>query len=410
VVRAQGGDLDAFSALTAGTTNRLFAAARLILRDDEHAADAVQDALLQAWLDVRGLRDPDRFDAWLHRLLVYGPTGGHLYDPDSGTWSATATMITPRHYHTATSLPDGRVLVAGGSCHQLACGYAPAGDPELYDPDTGSWTAIPNSTLKPNPRFAWWASLLRDGTVLVIGESPNLYDPTSGTWTTLAGWPEPGYPKALLPDDTVLLAVEGPSCTAAALYDPRSESWTSASSRLRCESAVGQPPLYTLLRDGTVLAAGGSQCDDDGACVSLGSAELYVPAGVSLPPFHFPSPTPIEFPSPTPRPTPLAPAAGPVPPNARSWTVRVDNQSSEPAALFVAEEGSDGLRLVGSATPNLIPAGTTVEVTFLFPADGGWIYVNPRPGEGGALVNAADIGIPGKIWIRPEGDAGWLSP
>jgi RNA polymerase sigma-70 factor (ECF subfamily) len=70
VVRAQGGDLDAFSALTAGRTNRLFAAARLILRDDELAADAVQDSLLRAWLDLRGLRDPDRFDAWVHRLIV----------------------------------------------------------------------------------------------------------------------------------------------------------------------------------------------------------------------------------------------------------------------------------------------------------------------------------------------------
>ena len=70
VVRAQRGDLDAFSALTAGTTDRLFGAARLILRDDEHAADAVQDALLQAWLDLRGLRDPDRFDAWLNKLTV----------------------------------------------------------------------------------------------------------------------------------------------------------------------------------------------------------------------------------------------------------------------------------------------------------------------------------------------------
>jgi RNA polymerase sigma-70 factor, ECF subfamily len=70
VVRAQGGDLDAFSTLTAGRANRLYAAARLILRDDERAADAVQDALLRAWMDLRGLRDPDRFDAWLHRLLV----------------------------------------------------------------------------------------------------------------------------------------------------------------------------------------------------------------------------------------------------------------------------------------------------------------------------------------------------
>jgi RNA polymerase sigma-70 factor (ECF subfamily) len=70
VVRAQGGDVDAFSALTAGVTSRLYAAARLILRHDELAADAVQDALLLAWRDLRGLRDPDRFDAWLHRLLV----------------------------------------------------------------------------------------------------------------------------------------------------------------------------------------------------------------------------------------------------------------------------------------------------------------------------------------------------
>ena len=70
VGRAQQGDLDAFSALTAGRTQRLYAAARLILRDDERAADAVQDALLRAWIDIRGLRDPERFDAWLHRLLV----------------------------------------------------------------------------------------------------------------------------------------------------------------------------------------------------------------------------------------------------------------------------------------------------------------------------------------------------
>ena len=80
VVRAQGGDIDAFSALTAGRTTRLYATARLILRDDERAADAVQDALLRAWLDVRGLRDPDRFDAWLYRLLLracYGAARRH---------------------------------------------------------------------------------------------------------------------------------------------------------------------------------------------------------------------------------------------------------------------------------------------------------------------------------------------
>ena len=70
VVRAKDGDLDAFSTLTASRTNRLYGAARLILRDDGLAEDVVQDALLRAWQDLRGLRDPERFDAWLQRVLV----------------------------------------------------------------------------------------------------------------------------------------------------------------------------------------------------------------------------------------------------------------------------------------------------------------------------------------------------
>ncbi len=70
VIRAQAGDVEAYSALTARATDRLFAAARLILGDNDRAADAVQDTLLQAWLDLRALRDPERFDAWIHRVLV----------------------------------------------------------------------------------------------------------------------------------------------------------------------------------------------------------------------------------------------------------------------------------------------------------------------------------------------------
>ena len=70
VIRARDGDVDAFASLTADHAGRLLAVARLILRDEERAADAVQDALLRAWLDLRGLRDPERFEAWLHRILV----------------------------------------------------------------------------------------------------------------------------------------------------------------------------------------------------------------------------------------------------------------------------------------------------------------------------------------------------
>jgi RNA polymerase sigma-70 factor, ECF subfamily len=71
VLRARAGDPAAFDALAAGAIARLDGAARLILRDPDRARDAVQDAFARAWRDLPGLRDPQRFDAWLHRLLVH---------------------------------------------------------------------------------------------------------------------------------------------------------------------------------------------------------------------------------------------------------------------------------------------------------------------------------------------------
>ena len=70
VVRASAGDHAAFSQLAAAEIGGLYRIAHLILRDGDLANDAVQNALLAAWRDIRGLRDPDRFDAWLHRLTV----------------------------------------------------------------------------------------------------------------------------------------------------------------------------------------------------------------------------------------------------------------------------------------------------------------------------------------------------
>jgi RNA polymerase sigma-70 factor (ECF subfamily) len=70
VERAGRGDHDAFTVLATAVAGRLDAAARLILRDPELARDAVQNTLIRAWRDLPGLRDPDRFDAWLHRLLI----------------------------------------------------------------------------------------------------------------------------------------------------------------------------------------------------------------------------------------------------------------------------------------------------------------------------------------------------
>lgn len=70
VERAREGDHCAFTTLAGGAISRLDAAARLTLRDSELASDAVQDALVRAWRDLPGLRDPERFDAWLYRLTI----------------------------------------------------------------------------------------------------------------------------------------------------------------------------------------------------------------------------------------------------------------------------------------------------------------------------------------------------
>jgi len=70
VEQARKGDTVAFAALLDAALARLDGAARLIVRDPELAHDAVQDACIRAWRDLPGLRDPDRFDGWLHRLTV----------------------------------------------------------------------------------------------------------------------------------------------------------------------------------------------------------------------------------------------------------------------------------------------------------------------------------------------------
>jgi RNA polymerase sigma-70 factor, ECF subfamily len=70
VVRARGGDRDAFSELATRSIGRLTALARMILRDEYAAQDAVQETFIEAWRSLPGLREPDRFDAWTRRLLV----------------------------------------------------------------------------------------------------------------------------------------------------------------------------------------------------------------------------------------------------------------------------------------------------------------------------------------------------
>lgn len=71
IEQAQDGDREAFGRLAAGEVQRLLAIARLILRDPELAEDAVQETLLRCWRQLPNLRDVDRFDGWLYRILVH---------------------------------------------------------------------------------------------------------------------------------------------------------------------------------------------------------------------------------------------------------------------------------------------------------------------------------------------------
>ncbi len=72
--RAKAGDRGAFDMLAAAVVDRLYAIARLILRDGDMAEDAVQETLVRCWRDLPSLREPDRFDAWLRRLLMHAIT------------------------------------------------------------------------------------------------------------------------------------------------------------------------------------------------------------------------------------------------------------------------------------------------------------------------------------------------
>ncbi|HJU10495.1 MAG TPA: kelch repeat-containing protein, partial [Candidatus Binataceae bacterium] len=187
-----------------------------------------------------------------------------LYDPVSATWMATGSLGHRRSEHTATLLPNGKVLVAGG----FDSGF-PTMSAELYDPATGTWTATGSLTAA---RADHTATLLPNGKVLVAGgygllSSAELYDPASGTWTATGSLATARADQTarLLPNGKVLAA--GGHTMSAELYDPASGTWASTASL-----ATGRLlHTATLLPNGKVLVAGG----EDTSLHILASAELY---------------------------------------------------------------------------------------------------------------------------------------
>lgn len=184
-----------------------------------------------------------------------------------GVFTPTGSMTTPRYYHTATPLADGRVLVAGGD---NGTGLF-AASAEVYDPLAGAFTAVGDMT---TPRAYHAAARLVDGKVLIAGgdtvsgASAEVYDPVTGMFTPVGDMTIPRglHTATPLPDGKVLIA--GGDQTAE-VYDPVTHTFAPVGDMTTARSLHTATPLV----NGMVLAAGGSGEEDD-----LASAEIYDPA------------------------------------------------------------------------------------------------------------------------------------
>src|ERR1700682_2027099 len=130
------------------------------------------------------------------KILIAGGDNGttpiaeaELYDPTTGRWMPTASMSTLRSYAAVTTLNDGRVLVVGGY-NNRTCGPCGQNSAELYNPSTASWTLAGTMSVA---RASATATTLNDGRVLVAGgwnggpadlASAEIYDPSNGIWNT----------------------------------------------------------------------------------------------------------------------------------------------------------------------------------------------------------------------------------
>src|SRR5829696_4977366 len=195
-----------------------------------------------------------------------------VYSPATNAWTAVDAMGTARWRAAAAPLPDGRVLVAGGSNNGLLASA------EAYNPATDTWAPIASMGIA---RQGHAAALLPHGRVLVVGgsagASAEAYNPATNAWSpvTPMGTARFAPAAAPLPDGRVLVAggIDGVSVLPTAeVYDPATNTWTAVGAMDAARYAAAAAPLP----DGRVLVAGGYYFD--GTEDYLGSAETFDPA------------------------------------------------------------------------------------------------------------------------------------
>ncbi len=200
------------------------------------------------------------------RILVVGGQGNspirpviasaELYDPNTNTFSFTGSMGIARRLHTATLLPDGQVLVAGGR----DASNATLASAEIYNPVLGTFS--PAGAMQ-QARDQHHAVLLADGLVLIMGGTNNsaeVYNPVTGTFSPLTSILSSNHwlgASVRLNDGRVLIAGGGGGDFAAVdLYDPATQTFSTKT------MLIGRVGLTaTLLNDGRVIFAGGEGKD-----------------------------------------------------------------------------------------------------------------------------------------------------